>query len=103
MPSETFVFEEDHTLGMLIQSYCERLEAPFVSYRKLHPLERRIEVKLSAEDPRGLLKQAMQAILDDLGRIRSQFAQLADEFVLVDSEELLRTEGHVARDDKMEE
>ena len=61
-----FLFDEDHTLGSLLQRYCDPLCA-FVAYQKVHPLEMRVRLKVSSPDPRASLAEACARVKKDVG------------------------------------
>jgi len=57
-------FEEDHTLGCLLQAYTEP-HAAMCAYRQVHPLERKI-VFLVAPERGSTLSDTMERALADL-------------------------------------
>ena len=75
--TQEFLFDANHTTGMLLQTYCEQLDVIFVAYRKLHPLEERIELKLTVHGNKGaaraILLHALGDILRDVEAVAAGF------------------------------
>ena len=59
-----------HTIGMIIQKYAESFDdVMFMSYNQVHPLEKRINIKLASPDLLGTVTKIFSAIVEDIDSI----------------------------------
>ena len=72
MPHAEFELATDHSVGMLLQTYLEAdPDVTFVAYHALHPLERRIALRVatSSQSVGDALRRAVAAVRADLARV----------------------------------
>ena len=76
MPHAELVLDDFcHTLGALMQEYClQDDDVGFAAYRVLHPLERRVSLKVSTIE--GSVEAALARAT---GRIRADLRRIRDE------------------------
>ena len=74
MPNAEIEFEGCHTIGMLLQSYGEASpDITFISYRVVHPLERKVSLKVATREPVSVqeaIKSVQRKIQEDIENIR---------------------------------
>ena len=73
--AELILDDTCHTLGGVLQEYChEDHDINFVAYRVLHPLERRVGLKIATEN--GTIEDALTRVL---GHIRRDLVRMQKE------------------------
>ena len=78
MQKVEFTISGNHTVGMLIQKYCELDDnTQFVSYFKTHPLENEICLKIacSTGDPLEACEHAIEKIIKDLDDLTANYEE----------------------------
>ena len=84
MPHDEFEIVGCHTVGMLVQTYAESdPDVSFVAYHAVHPLERRIAVKIATH--RGSVSDAlgrvMHAVHRDIDRVLDALREGPEEML----------------------
>ena len=80
-----FIHGEDHTVGNLLKEtlFKDKENVKFIGYKKPHPLDSKVELKLQTyEDrkPAHVLKSAIESLQDTNQLLKNQFQEQMKRF-----------------------